>query len=485
MHTLMHPLPDQEKWCCLRRHGFKSRSCSSRIASDRRFTSPSFTLILLHTSHCARIRAWLASMPNAPVVSTTGGPPTVAVDAGAALPSAHDGLNPSPLSLPFFAPHLASILVYADAGASPTCVQYTLASLAAVGFPAPAAAAVTAAALVARLRGGANSSFSFPPPRLVVFPGGADTPMVTALGTSGAAALSAYVAAGGAYLGLCAGAYLAAARIEWEAARPGWAVVADRPLGWYRGVAVGSVLPDFDYGSGGAGLVGVAWTGGLQDGMGEAPTGPLRLFCQGGGTFFEEAGEACSPAAAAAALPPIQPLRQPPSVTVLASYTDAAVAHTVAALVGGGDGRRAPAAVRVSVGGGFAVLTGVHPELPAALPAGAAGETPADRAGRLWFFASLLREVGVAGAPLLLPGAPTPSMVPDFVGNDKAVRERSVEASCANSADSGGDTRWQMERVERRPAVMVSAVARVAGDGIQRDVRDERQATDARRWITG
>jgi len=388
-------------------------------------------------------------MPNASVVSTTGDPSMVAVDAGAALPSAHDGLYPTTLLPPLFTPHLASILVYADAGASPTCVQHTLASLSAVGFPAPTAAAVSATTLVARLRGGSNSTFSSPPPRLVVFPGGADTPMVTALGTSGAAALSAYVAAGGAYLGLCAGAYLAAARIEWEAARSGWAVVADRPLGWYRGVAVGSVLPGFDYDSGGAGLVGVAWTGEWQDGTGEAPAGPLRLFCQGGGTFFEEAGEVCSPTAAAAALPPGQPLRQPPGVSVLATYTDPSVAHTVTALVGGGDGRRAPAAVRVCVGDGVVVLAGVHPELPVALPAGAAGEAPADRAWRLWFFASLLRAVGVAGALLLHPGAPAPSMVPDCVGSANAARERSVEASGANSEDGGGGTRWQMERVKQ------------------------------------
>lgn len=79
-------------------------------------------------------------------------------------------------------------------------------------------------------------------------------------------------------------------------------------------------------------------------------------------------------------------------------------------LRGGGGGEGSPAAIRVAVGAGVAVLAGVHPELPTAPPprAGTAGwvvgeeeaeEDPADRAARLAFLAALLRAAGVVVPP--------------------------------------------------------------------------------------
>lgn len=81
---------------------------------------------------------------------------------------------------------------------------------------------------------------------LLVMPGGADLPYCKHLNGTGNAHIRDFVATGGSYLGICAGAYYACARIEFE---PGGTmeVVGDRELRFFPGAARGAVVPGFDY----------------------------------------------------------------------------------------------------------------------------------------------------------------------------------------------------------------------------------------------
>ncbi|KAL4423157.1 hypothetical protein ABPG77_007810 [Micractinium sp. CCAP 211/92] len=81
---------------------------------------------------------------------------------------------------------------------------------------------------------------------LLVMPGGADLPYCKHLNGRGNELLREHVEGGGSYLGLCAGAYYACARVEFE---PGTRleVVGDRELAFFPGTAAGSIYPGFDY----------------------------------------------------------------------------------------------------------------------------------------------------------------------------------------------------------------------------------------------
>ncbi|GFR44822.1 hypothetical protein Agub_g6160 [Astrephomene gubernaculifera] len=81
---------------------------------------------------------------------------------------------------------------------------------------------------------------------LLVMPGGADLPYCRRLNGRGNQLLRAYVEAGGSYLGLCAGAYYACGRVEFEVGGP-LQVVGDRELAFFPGTARGAAYPGFDY----------------------------------------------------------------------------------------------------------------------------------------------------------------------------------------------------------------------------------------------
>lgn len=76
---------------------------------------------------------------------------------------------------------------------------------------------------------------------LLVMPGGADLPYCRRLNGAGNALIRDFVAGGGAYLGLCAGAYYACSRVEFEPGSP-MAVVGARELGFFPGTARGAVV---------------------------------------------------------------------------------------------------------------------------------------------------------------------------------------------------------------------------------------------------
>ncbi|KAG2452489.1 hypothetical protein HYH02_002728 [Chlamydomonas schloesseri] len=81
---------------------------------------------------------------------------------------------------------------------------------------------------------------------LLIMPGGADLPYCKHLNGRGNRIIRGYVEAGGAYLGICAGAYYACSRVEFE---PGsrLQVVGDRELAFFPGRARGAAYPGFDY----------------------------------------------------------------------------------------------------------------------------------------------------------------------------------------------------------------------------------------------
>ena len=164
--------------------------------------------------------------------------------------------------------------------------------------------------------------------RLVCLPGGRDLPYLRALRGAGAAHIRAFVRGGGRYLGVCAGAYFAAAHINFA---PGTAhaVRGARPLRLFAGVAQGPLMADgaaFDYAHGGGAQLGeVTFT---------AAGVRLPVYNHGG----------CAFAAAAAGA-------WPAAARVLATAAD---------------GRAAvPVCVRLPWGRGQVLLWGMHPEFDA------------------------------------------------------------------------------------------------------------------------
>jgi glutamine amidotransferase-like uncharacterized protein/biotin transporter BioY len=223
-----------------------------------------------------------------------------------------------------------------------------------------------------------------PPPALLVFPGGADVPYCGALHGAGTARIRAWVEQnGGAYLGLCAGAYFGAAQCDFERGTP-LEVRGARELAFFPGAAVGSVVPGFEYASeAGAAAVHVRFAAATAAQQQPALDDECVAYANGAPAFV---------------LPPDGGAA---GVTVLARYAEGAL--------GGG----APAAVRCAVGAGCAVLCGPHPEMaprwlaPVAGAAGAASAVSAVRAtvlhaslvaadaGRARFWRALLAAAGV------------------------------------------------------------------------------------------
>lgn len=85
---------------------------------------------------------------------------------------------------------------------------------------------------------------------MLVMPGGRDRAYLEALGPTAVDKIRRYVTDdGGSYFGICAGAYFAARRIEFEKGRVEYEIVEPRPLGLFPGRARGTVFPGFVYGT--------------------------------------------------------------------------------------------------------------------------------------------------------------------------------------------------------------------------------------------
>lgn len=75
---------------------------------------------------------------------------------------------------------------------------------------------------------------------LLAFPGGADRPYMDRLDGPGNASILRYLEGGGAFLGVCAGAYYASARVAFEPSTQG-AITGVRELALFQGTARGSL----------------------------------------------------------------------------------------------------------------------------------------------------------------------------------------------------------------------------------------------------
>lgn len=153
-----------------------------------------------------------------------------------------------------------NVLVYAGPGVSPTSLSYTISTLKLLLEPNYAVQMVTPKAL-------ASEPWA-PSCALLVIPGGRDIPYLSSLSGSAMNGISRYVREGGKYLGICAGAYFASARVEWEVGTP-IEVVGNRPLKFFPGTSRGCVYPGFQYESeNGARSVSISLPdGNLQQGL--------------------------------------------------------------------------------------------------------------------------------------------------------------------------------------------------------------------------
>lgn len=159
---------------------------------------------------------------------------------------------------------------------------------------------------------------------MLVMPGGADEPYAARLGEDGAQRIRDFVGMGGAYLGLCAGAYFACSRFEFNKGTDG-EIIRTRPLSLFKGCAVGSIetfAPLYDETLATAALVPVHYIG--DEGT------PAHVYYHGG-----------------------------PYFTDLASDPDA---HVIAAYDGLPQGQSA-AAIYKRYGDGRVILCGPHPEV--------------------------------------------------------------------------------------------------------------------------
>lgn len=151
---------------------------------------------------------------------------------------------------------------------------------------------------------------------LFIMPGGADIPYVKALNEKGNEQIKAYVQEGGAYLGICAGSYYGSQDIIFAKGTP-IEVTGPRELAFFKGTAVGPALAPFDTvtykGTRAANLV-----------LSNNKEATVLFF---GGNFFEA-----------------KPM--PKNTTIIARYKDLP--------------QQPPAIIRIRVGSGTVVLSGVH-----------------------------------------------------------------------------------------------------------------------------
>ena len=83
--------------------------------------------------------------------------------------------------------------------------------------------------------------------KLLVLPGGRDLPYCQMLNGHRNAEILDYVRNGGCYLGICAGAYYACSRIEFDKDNPSMSVCGNRELGLFPGLGRGPVYSGFSY----------------------------------------------------------------------------------------------------------------------------------------------------------------------------------------------------------------------------------------------
>lgn len=213
-----------------------------------------------------------------------------------------------------------NVLVYNGRGVSKTSLTHTLSTLRALLLPNYVVQTIGPQS-VANDPWAANCA-------LFVLPGGRDLPYAKSFERS-SSKIADFVRNGGAFLGLCAGAYYACRRVEWEVGTD-QEVSGDRPLRFFNGIGRGCTYPGFHYATeAGARAITLDVMSPLMH------VGRLEgLYYNGGGAFMDA--------------------EHIPGCQVLARYTE-------------GDGEGSCAGVFCDVDKGKAVLWAIHPEYPLTL----------------------------------------------------------------------------------------------------------------------
>ncbi|KAI9873317.1 MAG: biotin holocarboxylase synthetase [Pleopsidium flavum] len=172
---------------------------------------------------------------------------------------------------------------------------------------------------------------------LLVFPGGADLGYCRTLNGEGNRKISQFVQRGGAYLGLCAGAYYGSKRCEFEVGNKTMEVVGDRELAFFPGTSRGCAFPGFIYHSEEGTRAVELKVEKTALAEGSVPD-VFRSYYNGGGVFVDA------------------PKYKDQGVEILASYSEPLSVDS---------GEGTAAVVYCKVGEGGAVLTGPHPEYAA------------------------------------------------------------------------------------------------------------------------
>ena len=206
--------------------------------------------------------------------------------------------------------------------------------------------------------------------RLLVMPGGRDSPYVERLQGVGNRMIKDFVRNGGSYLGICAGGYYGTSFVEFAKGDPFLEVTGTRELAFFPGMARGPTFPGFDYkstaGAKGANIeLTVAGAELLQKYSSEVGFERLDAYFNGGCHFIppSEANSQSDEAEHSTPTQPSESVFQP-----LATYSEL---HVPRAVTFDSDGASAMAdalaIVACSLGQGKVVLSGVHFEASADL----------------------------------------------------------------------------------------------------------------------
>ncbi len=193
---------------------------------------------------------------------------------------------------------------------------------------------------------------------LLVMPGGVASHYMSLLSGKGNNNIKQYVAGGGKYLGVCAGAYYAAKKVEFSTSDPDLNVIAERELCFYPGISSGPKYSDFSYDTNGVRIAEIL----LND---PCKKKSLNCFYHGGGSF--DAAEKF------------------PNVKVLARYSL----------------DQSPAIVECKVAKGLAVLCGPHIEWDPFIPykddkmKNIQESLQIDTENRLMLFSNILTKLGL------------------------------------------------------------------------------------------
>lgn len=122
---------------------------------------------------------------------------------------------------------------------------------------------------------------------LLIMPGGADRPYLEKLAGQGNANIRDYVASGGKYLGICAGAYYASDRLEFAKGDSELEVTGERKLKFFPGLISGPTYVGYDHRDvtvhAGARAANLSW----QLDQPFAKNTQLTVFYNGGGSFID------------------------------------------------------------------------------------------------------------------------------------------------------------------------------------------------------